>query len=103
MSKFTSAEGVLVKSIVASLSIKRVPESEILSEVYKQTNKTLSTSGMYRIKKGIKRDSFKWYSRLRYGEYEYIHEFKERINEVLFLQKKHHQIVMRNEDGPQIQ
>ena len=39
---------------------------------------------------------------MREGEYEYIHEFKERINEILFLQKKH-QIVMRNEDNPQIQ
>ena len=27
---------------------------------------------------------------MREGEYEYIHEFKERINEILFLQKKHH-------------
>ena len=27
------------------------------------------------------------------GEYEYIHEFKERINEILDLQKKHHAIV----------
>ena len=40
---------------------------------------------------------------MREGEFEYIHEFKERINEILFLQKKHHQIVMRNEDNPQIQ
>jgi hypothetical protein len=40
---------------------------------------------------------------MREGEYEYIHEFKERINEILFLQKKHHQIVMGNEDTPQIQ
>ena len=40
---------------------------------------------------------------MREGEYEYIHEFKERINAILFLQKKHHQIVMRNEDNPQIQ
>ena len=30
---------------------------------------------------------------MREGEYEYIHEFKERINEILFLQKKHHAIV----------
>jgi len=40
---------------------------------------------------------------MREGEYEYIHEFKERIDEILILQKKHHQIVMRNEDNPQIQ
>jgi hypothetical protein len=40
---------------------------------------------------------------MREGEYEYIHEFKERIDKILILQKKHHQIVMRNEDNPQIQ
>lgn len=40
---------------------------------------------------------------MREGEYEYIYEFKERINEILFLQKKHHQIVMRSEDNPQVQ
>lgn len=30
---------------------------------------------------------------MREGEYEYIHEFKERINEILDLQKKHHEII----------
>ena len=30
---------------------------------------------------------------MREGEYEYIHEFKERINEILFLQKQRHQII----------
>jgi hypothetical protein len=30
---------------------------------------------------------------MREGQYEYIHEFKERINEILFLQKLHHQII----------
>jgi hypothetical protein len=27
------------------------------------------------------------------GQYEYIHEFKERIDEILWLQKKHHEII----------
>jgi hypothetical protein len=27
------------------------------------------------------------------GQYEYIHEFKERISEIIDLQKKHHQII----------
>ena len=30
---------------------------------------------------------------MREGEYEYIHEFKERINEIIDLQKRHHAIV----------
>jgi hypothetical protein len=31
------------------------------------------------------------------------HYFKERINEILSLQKKHHQIIDNNEDNPAIQ
>ena len=50
-----------------------------------------------------KRESYHWYKTMREGEYEYLHEFKERINEIMFLQKKHHEIVIRNEDNPQIQ
>ena len=30
---------------------------------------------------------------MREGEYEYIHEFKERINEIIDLQKRHHAII----------
>ena len=33
MPKFTSAERILVKSVVASLSIKRIPEQDIIDEV----------------------------------------------------------------------
>ena len=40
---------------------------------------------------------------MREGEYEYLHEFKERINEILSLQKKHHEIIQKNEHNPQIQ
>ena len=40
---------------------------------------------------------------MREGEYEYIHEFKERINEILDLQKKHHEIIIKNEHNPQVQ
>jgi hypothetical protein len=80
-------------SLVASLTIKRIPESEILKEVYRQTNKTMTKQSLYNIRKRIKKESFRWYSQLREGEYEYIHEFRERINEIIWLQKKHHEII----------
>ena len=35
---------------------------------------------------------------MREGEYEYIHEFRERINEILDLQKRHYEIA----DSPMI-
>jgi len=93
VSKFTIEERSIVRSIVATLSIKRIPESEIIKEVERQTHKTITKRFLYYLKQSIKRDSFKWYSQLRQGEYEYIHEFKERINEIIWLQKKHHEII----------
>ena len=92
MPKFTEAERILVKSIIAALSIKRIPEQDIIDEVYRQTNKTLTKSGMFYIRKDIKKESYHWYKTMREGEYEYIHEFRERINEILDLQKRHYEI-----------
>jgi hypothetical protein len=85
------------------LSIKRIPEQEIIKAVFDQTNETISERYLYSTKQQIKRESYQWYKTMREGEYEYIHEFKERINEILFVQNKHHQIIDNNEDHPQIQ
>ena len=93
MPKYTAEERTLVRSIVSNLSLKRISDREITSEIYRQTNKTLSKSGLYRVRQAIKRDSYKWYKTMREGQYEYIHEFKERINEIISLQKLHHQII----------
>ena len=101
MSKFLNGERELVKSIVANLTIKRIPDSDII--IFDQTNKTITDRYLRMIRQQIKRESYHWYKTMREGEYEYIHEFKERINEILFLQKKHHQIIDSNEHNPQIQ
>ncbi len=103
MVKFTPAERPLVKSIVATLSIKRIPDSEIISEIEKQTHKKISRQSITKIRQQIKTDSYKWYQSLRQGHYEYIHEFKERINEIIWLQQKHHEIIEKNTNNPQIQ
>jgi len=89
VSKFTNAERQLVRSIVANLTIKRIPDPEIIKEVFNQTNKTLSRTGLYYVRQSIKQESYKWYKTMREGEYEYIHEFKERVNEIMDLQKRH--------------
>ena len=85
------------------LSIKRIPEQEIIKAVFDQTNETISERYLYAIKQQIKRESYHWYKTMRNGEFEYVHEFRERINEILNLQKKHHQIIDTNELNPQIQ
>ena len=103
MSKFTNGERSLVKKIVANLTIKRIAEVDIIKVIFDQTGKYITRKEIWNIRERIKRESYYWYKTMREGEYEYIHEFKERINEILLSQKKHHQIVMRNEDNPQIQ
>jgi hypothetical protein len=91
--KFTGAERTLVTSIVASLSIKRIPDPDIMNEVFRQTKKNLSRTGLYRVRQQIKKEFYHWYKTMREGQYEYIHEFKERISEIVDLQKKHHEII----------
>ena len=83
MGKFNAEERALIKSIVAMLTIKRIPDSDIIKTVFDQTNKTISKQALNGIRHRIKRESYKWYKTMREGEYEYIHEFKERINEIL--------------------
>ena len=103
MSKYTAAEREQVKSIVANLSIKRIPDSEIAKDVFKLTGKTLSRSGLYNTRQQIKRQSYEWYKQLREGEFEYLHEFRERILEIIDLQRRHHKIIQDNEHNPSIQ
>jgi len=103
VSKFTDHERSLIQNIIANLTIKRIPENEIIKEVFQQTGKTISRRTLCNVKQRIKRDSFKWYKQLREGEFEYLHEFKERINEIIWLQRKHHEIIESNSKNPQIQ
>ena len=86
----------MIKSIIATLSIKQIPDNEIVKEIERQTNTTVSRSGLYNIRQQIKKESYDWYKSMREGQHEYIHEFKERINEIIALQKMHHEIIEKN-------
>ncbi|HJR84089.1 MAG TPA: hypothetical protein VJ772_01845 [Nitrososphaeraceae archaeon] len=103
MSKYTYSERQDVKSLVATLTIKRIPESEIRQEIYRQTGKTLSRSGLFNVKQAIKKESYYWYQRLREGNYEYIHEFSSRVKEIEDLMKRHYEIIDNNKDNPTVQ
>jgi hypothetical protein len=96
VAKFTGPERTLPKSIVATLSIKRIPDTEIIKEIYDKTNKTITRMSLYNLRQQIKKESYHWYKTMREGQFEYIHEFKERIDEILWLQKKHHDIIDNN-------
>jgi hypothetical protein len=91
--KFNHAERSLVKSVVATWSLKRFPDSEILKEIERKTGKSISRRSLYKIRKSIKKDSYQWYQALRENQYDFLHEFKERINEIVDLQRQHHKII----------
>jgi hypothetical protein len=103
VSKFTNDERSTIENIVANLTIKRIPDALIIKHIFNQTGKTITRKTLWNIRQRIKKESFKWYSQLREGEYEYLHEFKERINEILFLQKKLYEIIDNNENNSQVQ
>ncbi|MEP6575524.1 MAG: hypothetical protein ABJB85_03770 [Nitrososphaerota archaeon] len=79
MPKFTAEDGRLIKSIVAALSIKMIPDPEIIAEVKRQTDKKITRKTLYNVRQRIKKESYHWYQTMREREYEYIHEFRERV------------------------
>jgi uncharacterized membrane protein YgaE (UPF0421/DUF939 family) len=101
--KFKNGERTLVKSIVATLSIKKFSDNDIIKAIYDKTNKTITTRALYDLRQSIKKESYDWYKTMREGQYEYIHEFKERINEIYWLQQYHHNIIDNNKTNPQLQ
>jgi hypothetical protein len=91
--KFTNGERKRVKLLIASLSIKRIPDLDIIKAIYEQTGENISTGYYYNLKSQIEKESYHWYKSMRQSQYSYVHEFKERINEILDLQKRHHEII----------
>jgi hypothetical protein len=80
-----------------------IPDNEIIIEIRKQTDKIITRQSLYDLRQQIKKESYDWYKTLQEGQYQYIHEFKERINVILWLQHKHHDLIINNKDNPQIQ
>ena len=72
MPKFNAQERSLIQTIVATLSIKRLSDAEIIQEISDKTNKTVTKQTLCNIRNRIKKESAKWYSQLRQSEYEYI-------------------------------
>lgn len=94
MSKFTATERHHIESLVATLSVKKVPDLDIIQEIEKKTGgKTITQREIYNVRNRIKKHSWKWYKALRDDQYSYIHAIKERFDEIFWLQQKHHEIV----------
>jgi hypothetical protein len=102
VAKFTSKERSEIQNIVANLSIKRIPDQFIIQNIKEKTGHSITRMTLWNIRQRIKKESYKWYQDMREGEYEYLHEFKERINEIVDLQRMHHEIISKNNENPSI-
>jgi len=102
VAKFTSQERLVILNIVANLTIKRIPDPLIIKDIFNQTGHTVTRMTLWNVRRRLKRASYKWYKTLREGEYEFLHEFKQRINEIIDLQRMHHKIIQDNESNPSI-
>jgi hypothetical protein len=49
-SKYTVYERHSIKSLVAAMTLKRMSDNEIIEEIQRQTNETITRSGLYKIK-----------------------------------------------------
>ena len=59
MPKFNAQERSLIQTIVATLSLKRLPDAEIIKEIFAKTNKTVTKQSICNIRNRIKKDSSK--------------------------------------------
>jgi len=91
--KFNKSERQYVKDIVNLYSLKRFSTEEIIREIYEVTKRKVTPVYISQVRKRIREEATKWYQAIRGGEHEYIYQFKQRIDEILWLQKKHYQII----------
>ena len=87
MSKFLQKDRESIKSIVAALTIKRISDNDIIKVIFDQTSKTITDRYLSTIKGANQTRIIPLVQTIREGQYEYIHEFKERINEILFTEE----------------
>ena len=78
-------------------------DNEIIQEIERQTGQTVTRNTIYKTRQQMKKESYDWFNTLRQDRYSYLHEFKERINEIMDLQKKCHELIESNKHNPQIQ
>jgi hypothetical protein len=50
VARFTYGQKALVICIVANLTIKRIPEPQIIKEEYRQVNKTITRQTLYNLR-----------------------------------------------------
>lgn len=83
-----------MKAIVNLYSLKRFTNEEIIKKIFEETKEKVTSVYISQVRQTIKKEAAKWYQSVRENEFEYIYQFKERIEEIIWLQKKHYDIIV---------
>ena len=82
-----------VKAVVHQLSLQRLSDIEISEYLAKEKGIILARCTVNQIKKGIERQTAKWYIELKQSQNKYIANYKERLDSLLSYQKILHGII----------
>jgi len=98
MAKYSFAEREFIKSLIAAASIKRLTDKEIIEDIQKHfpDRGAVTRNYLTKMRTSIKKQSYQWFNEMRQGKYDYIHTFRERMNEIIDLQKWHQNIINDN-------
>ncbi len=92
-SKRTKAEQEYVKTIIQSLSLRRLTDQEIVDHLHNEKQIEIGRSTVTYIRNNLEKQAEKWYIDLRNSAYKYLAQYKQRIDSLLSYQKALHEII----------
>lgn len=91
--KSSKSEKVYVRGLIHNLSLQRWTDQEIVDFLHNEKKIDIARTTVNGIRNRIERKAEKWYIELRNSRYKYIANYKERLDSLLYYQKKLNQII----------
>jgi hypothetical protein len=89
----TKAEKEYVKALIQNLSLQRLTDQEIVDYLNKEKKIKICRSTVTITRNKMEREAGKWYIELKQSANKYIAAYKQRLESLLYYQKKLNQIV----------
>ena len=92
MPKFTKSERERLRQIVLHCNIQRVSNKETLNTIYKELGINIKLAYLVKLKRRIRDEAGEWIDTLTKGKYDYIAEYKARIDEMQNIVKERYKL-----------
>jgi hypothetical protein len=90
---FTKAEREYVKGLVRNLSFQRLTDREIVQWLHDEKQIHLNRSTISKMRIQVEKEATKWYVGIRETGSKYVAIYKERLDSLLYYQKRLHEII----------